>query len=131
LRSAGALLRVPRIDLAVGAGLRVHIRARDVLLALKPPEELSALNVLPGRIAEIGARDGAQDGAQDGAMAEVRVDLHGETLVARVTRLSLDRLHLAPGQPVFAIIKAVAIDRRSLGQVRPAPNAIDLDEIAL
>ena len=123
LRSAAGELRVPRIDIGIGAPLRVHVRARDVLLALKPPEEVSALNVLSGRIAEIGA--------PDGAMADVRVDLSGETLLARVTRLTLDRLDLIPGRPVFAIIKTVAIDRRSLGQVRPLSNAIDVDEITL
>ncbi|HVA39048.1 MAG TPA: molybdenum ABC transporter ATP-binding protein, partial [Candidatus Binataceae bacterium] len=95
LRSAAGELRVPRLDAGIGARLRVHIRARDVLLALKPPEEISALNVLSGRIAEIGA--------PKGAMADVRVDLSGEILLARVTRLTLDRLNLSPGRPVFAI----------------------------
>ena len=123
LRSAAGELRVPRIDIGIGAPLRIHIRARDVMLALKPPEEVSALNMLSGRIAEIGARDGA--------MADVRIDLGAEMLVARVTRLTLDRLKLTPGRPVFAIIKTVAIDRRSLGQVRPMSNTIDVDEITL
>jgi molybdate transport system ATP-binding protein len=123
LRSAAGELRVPRLDLALGAPLRVHIRARDVMIALKPPEELSALNVLSGQIAETGPRDGP--------MVDVRIDLRGETLVARVTRLTVDRLDLTTGRPVFAIIKTVAIDRRSLGQVRRLSNASDLDEITL
>jgi molybdate transport system ATP-binding protein len=123
LRSAAGELRVPRIDLAPGAPLRVRIRARDVVLGLAPPEGLSALNVLAGRIAEIGALDGP--------IADVRVDLNGETLLARVTRLTIDRLDLRPGRPVYAIIKTVAIDRRSLGQVRPRSDAVDVDEITL
>lgn len=123
LRSAAGALRVPRLDVDIGTSLRVHVRARDVLLALNPPEEISALNVLSGRVAEIGALDGA--------MADVRLDLSGETLLARVTRLTLDRLNLVPGRPVFAIIKTVAIDRRSLGQIRPISNTIDIDEISL
>jgi molybdate transport system ATP-binding protein len=123
LRSNAGELRIPRIDISTGASLRVHIRARDVVLALKPPEGLSALNVLSGQIGEVGPIDGP--------VVDVRVELNGEMLVARVTRLSLDRLGLAPGRPVFAIIKTVAIDRRSLGQVRSMPDHINIDEITL
>jgi molybdate transport system ATP-binding protein len=123
LRSHAGELRVPRLDMAVGAGLRVRIRARDVMLALKPPEDISALNMLRGEVAEIGALDGPA--------AEVRVTLGGDALLARVTRLTVDRLGLRPGRAVFAIIKTVAIDRRSLGRVRPATDGVDLDEITL
>ncbi len=48
LRAAAGALRVPHLDLPVGAALRVRIRARDVMIALAPPVGLSALNVLPG-----------------------------------------------------------------------------------
>jgi len=123
LRSNAGELRIPRIDISTGASLRVHIRARDVVLALKPTEGLSALNVLSGQIGEVGPIDGP--------VVDVRVELNGETLLARVTRLSLDRLGLVPGRPVFAIIKTVAIDRRSLGQVRSMPDHINIDEITL
>lgn len=123
LRSAAGELRVPRIDINIGASLRLRIRARDVTLALKPPEALSALNVLAGRIVEIDLLNGP--------FAEVRIDLNGEVLVARVTRLTLDRLGLVPGRPVFAIIKTVAIDRQSLGQFRSAPEHLNVEEITL
>jgi molybdate transport system ATP-binding protein len=36
-------------------------------------------------------------------------------LVARITRQSAERLGLGPGQPVYALVKAIAIDRRSVG----------------
>jgi molybdate transport system ATP-binding protein len=123
LRSAVGELRVPRIDIGIGAHLRLRIRARDVIVALKRPEELSALNVLPGIIAEVGALDGP--------VVDLRIDLNGESLLARVTRLTVDRLDLAPGRPVFAIIKTVAIDRRSLGKVRPMSGDADMDEMTL
>jgi molybdate transport system ATP-binding protein len=123
LRSAAAELRVPLLHLAPGCKLRVHVRARDVTIGLQPPEGLSALNVLAGRIAEIGKHDGP--------LVELRIDLGGESLLARVTRLTLDRLELTPGRPVFAIVKTVAIDRHSLGGLGLLPDTMDRDEISL
>jgi molybdate transport system ATP-binding protein len=123
VRSPAGDLRVPQIDLPIGAPLRVHIRARDVLIGLSQPEGLSALNALQGRIAEVGPAAGP--------VVDLRLDLNGATLLARVTRLTIDRLGLQPGCPVFAIIKSVALDRRSLGQARPVSSSINVDEITM
>jgi molybdate transport system ATP-binding protein len=112
-----------RLDAPVGARLRLRVRARDVMLARTRPADLSALNVLPGIVAAIGAADGP--------IVEVRVDCNGEALIARLTRYSVERLSLAPGTPVFALIKSVALDRRSLGAplqadaIEPAAEAGD------
>jgi molybdate transport system ATP-binding protein len=95
-----------RLDAPVGARLRLRVRARDVMLARSAPTDLSALNVLPGIVAAIG-RD-------DRPIVEVRVDCSGEALIARLTRYSVERLGLAVGTPVFALIKSVALDRRNL-----------------
>jgi molybdate transport system ATP-binding protein len=99
---------VPALELAVGSSVRVRIRARDVMLALTPPSDLSALNVLPCRLAAIGRTDGP--------IVELQLRCGPDLLLARITRLSLERLQLAPGHAVHAVIKAVALDRRSLGQ---------------
>ena len=111
LRSAAGDLYVPRLDLRPGTAVRVRILARDVMIATRPPPDLSALNVLDGQVAEIGAGDGA--------VVEIRLDCAGESLVARLTRHSVSRLHLQPGRPVYAVVKAVAIDgpidRRGVG----------------
>ncbi len=124
LRSAAGVLRVPLIAVDIGARLRVHIRARDVLIGLSAPDDLSALNVLNGTVAELGHIDGP--------IVDIRIDLNGETLLARVTRLTVDRLGLAPGRRVFAIIKSIALDRRSLGRGRPAADgAVTLDDVTL
>ena len=123
LRSPAGELRIPRMEIAIDAALRVRIRARDVMLALAPPDGVSALNVLFGRITEIAAGDGP--------VADVRVDLAGQALQARVTRLTLDRLGLAPEQAIYAIIKTVALDRNSLGPIRPRSESVNLDEITL
>lgn len=103
---AGGELVVPRVDCPVGRSIRARIRARDVMLALSRPEEISALNVLPALIS--GVR------REEGAYAEVQVMMAATPLVVRLTRQSVDRLGLKPGQSVFAIVKSVAIDRRSL-----------------
>jgi len=102
----GAELWVPHLDGPVGAPLRLRIRARDVSLALQPPAQTSVLNVLAGRVAEIGPQDGPQ--------VDVLVDC-GVRLWARITRRSLRELGLAPGRPVYALIKSVSVDRQSLG----------------
>jgi molybdate transport system ATP-binding protein len=84
--------------------VRAYIRARDVMLSLQPPDEVSALNVLPGRIVEITV-------TANGAQADVRLDCHGAILVSRITAKSVQRLALAPGRQVFAVIKSVSFER--------------------
>lgn len=67
---------------------------------------LSALNILQGIVAENDGRDGP--------IVEIRIDCSGEALIARLTSYSVERLQLAPGTAVFALVKSVAFDRRSL-----------------
>jgi molybdate transport system ATP-binding protein len=120
LASRAGRWRLYRLDAPVGARLRLRVRARDVMLARSAPTDLSALNVLPGIVAEIGP--------DDGAIVEVRVDCSGEALIARLTRYSVERLGLVRGTPVFALVKSVALDRRSLSGplgVEPAAEAGD------
>ena len=49
-----------------------------------------------------------------GAFADVQLACGNTRLVARITRRSVRRLSLAPGTPVYALIKTVAVDRRVL-----------------
>ncbi len=105
LTTAAGTLRVPRIALSVGAVLRVQVPARDVMLSLGAPSPSSALNVLPAVVVEIMP---AGDAA--GPAASLRLDCNGAALLARVTRLSVVEMGLAPGVPVFAAIKSVALD---------------------
>jgi molybdate transport system ATP-binding protein len=86
------------------------------MLAKSAPEGRSALNVLPAVVADIGGRDGP--------IVDVRLDCNGDALLARLTRYSVERLGLVPGAPVFALIKSVALDRRSLsGPIQADPDA--------
>jgi molybdate transport system ATP-binding protein len=107
LSSRAGRWRLNRIDAPVGARLRLRVRARDVILAKSAPAEISALNVLPGVVAAIGA--------QSTPIVDVRVNCNGEALIARLTRYSAEQLGLAPGMAVFAVVKSVAFDRHSLG----------------
>jgi molybdate transport system ATP-binding protein len=123
LSSRAGRWRLNRIDAPVGARLRLRVRARDVILAKSAPVDVSALNVLPGVIADIGSREGP--------IVEVRVDCNGEALIARLTRYSAEQLGLKPGIPIFAVVKGVAFDRHSLGgPVGPPPGADDATDDA-
>ena len=104
LASAAGELQVPRLSAPVGAPVRAYIRARDVMLSLRPPEEISALNVLAGRVVAISP-------LANGAQADVRLDCNGAALTARLTAKSVQRLALAPGRPVYAVIKSVSFER--------------------
>jgi molybdate transport system ATP-binding protein len=102
LSSRAGELQVPRLAAGVGAEVRAYIRARDVMLSLQPPQDISALNVLAGKVTEIAA---------SGAQADVRLDCGGAHLLARLTAKSVQRLALAPGRPVYAVIKSVSFER--------------------
>ena len=104
LAFTGGTLLVPRLERATGARLRVRIRARDVALSLARPTGTSVLNVLDGRIVEIGK--------VSGSLMDILVDV-GCPIIARITRKSFHELELHCGQKVFAMIKAVAVDRSS------------------
>ena len=59
----------------------------------------------------------------------MQLRLGNERLLARVTRRSGEALGLAPGREVFAVIKTVAIDRRSLSRRGEAAELDDGMEI--
>jgi molybdate transport system ATP-binding protein len=83
------------------------VRATDVTLATTPTKNLSMRTILSGVVARIES-----DG---GPLAAVTLDLTGHGhLVAMATRMALDELGLKRGDKVFALIKTVALDERSI-----------------
>ena len=98
----GGQLIVPRIAREVGGRVRVRVRAEDILLAREEPRAISANNVFPAVVSAIRAGEGPQ--------ADVQIACGATRLVARITRASATRLALAPGVPVFAVIKSVIVD---------------------
>jgi molybdate transport system ATP-binding protein len=86
----------------VGRRVRVRIDARDVSLALKPPELSSITNILPGRVIDV-------TNDRDPAQRLVRIDVGGRSLLARVTHRSVAQLALASGVALYAQVKSVAL----------------------
>lgn len=104
---SGGSLYAPDVDALVGERIRVRVRARDVSLATSPPQGLSMLNIIAGTVTAIGEVSGAS--------VDVQIDAGGTLIIARVTCKSVAELQLEPGKPVYALVKAVAIDRHSVG----------------
>ncbi|HEY1264567.1 MAG TPA: molybdenum ABC transporter ATP-binding protein [Terriglobales bacterium] len=88
-------LETPLVRSAVGALLRVGIRAGDILLASSQPAGLSARNVIAGKMLSLERRDVIVAAKVDGG-TEFEVHL---TLAAR------DDLRLQAGQGVWLVIK--------------------------
>ncbi len=107
----GQSLTIPGTDLPAGQEIRIRIRARDVALATERPVGISIRNVLSGTIDEIVEE-------QDSAFAETLIDLGGPRLRVRITRDALAELQLTVGMPVYALIKSVSFDRRTMVAVR-------------
>ena len=107
LDSQGGPIWLPRLRADPGTGFRLRILAQDVMLATTRPADISALNVLSAVIEAIHTGDGP------GAM--VRLRMGHELLLARVTRRSVQALNLAPGLPVFAVLKSVSVAQESIG----------------
>ena len=119
LQTASGELRVPSLAAPLGTELRVRIRARDVMIAAEPPRGLSALNVLPGIVAEVGQGDGP--------IVEIRLDCAGDPLIARLTRRSVETLGLEPGRTVYAVIKSIAFDHHAIAGSAPAAAGADAE----
>ncbi|MCR9086644.1 MAG: molybdenum ABC transporter ATP-binding protein [Rhodobacteraceae bacterium] len=112
LDAGGARLFLPRVPGGTGNRLRVRIPAQDVLLSRAAPEGLSALNILPGTV------DQLRQGTGPGVMVSLRT--RAGPLLARITRRSAERLELAPGVDVHAVVKTIAIAREDVSAGAPA-----------
>ncbi|MEM6323955.1 MAG: TOBE domain-containing protein, partial [Pseudomonadota bacterium] len=104
LSAGSAALLVPRLDLPIGAPVRVRVQASDVMLALSRPEGISALNVLPAVIQSL------RDEGANGVLVQLSVG--SNTFLARVTQRSARALALRNGLEIFAVIKAISVSPR-------------------
>ncbi|MGF1625570.1 MAG: molybdenum ABC transporter ATP-binding protein [Alphaproteobacteria bacterium] len=103
LKLAGSLIRVPAFPTAVGRQVRLRIDPQDVAIALEEPRGLSIRNILPGTVRSLVPHGSAQ--------TDVAIACGEATIWSRVTNRAASELALAPGRPVLALIKAVAVDR--------------------
>jgi molybdate transport system ATP-binding protein len=100
-RSAAGIWHLPPSAHRPGDQVSIFVRASDILLATRPPEGISALNVFPGRIVAL----------RPARPHDLLVDLdcNGDLLTARITRHSGARMALASGASVHAIVKTVRL----------------------
>jgi molybdate transport system ATP-binding protein len=103
----GGTLVVTNVDALIGESVRVRIRARDVSIALERPGRISIQNVLGGRITAVGD--------ERSGIVDVSIGIGATTLRSRITVRAARQLGLAPGLDVYALVKAVSLDRRSVG----------------
>ena len=94
----------------VGREARVVVKATDITLAKARSEGLSVQTTLVGKIAEIEMDDGPIAGVS------IALDGHGQ-LFALATRKAIDALGLGKGDRVFALVKTVALDERTVAKL--------------
>ena len=85
-----------------GQRIQIQVLARDVIVAVVRPSGLSVRNVVAARVLAVTP--------DVGRAVLVELDVGGSaTLLARVTSHASQELKLAPGIPVWALIKAVSL----------------------
>jgi molybdate transport system ATP-binding protein len=93
-------LRVHFANAVLGSKLRVQLLARDLIVATRAPHNLSVRNSLPGTVTAVVADDADTD--------LVSIDVGGTIVMARITNAATRELQLAPGMPVWALVKALS-----------------------
>lgn len=96
------LIWVNKIEAKLGTNLTIQINAVDISLVLAPLAKSSIRNLLAATIISCTESDD---------QVEVKLEVSGHTLWARVTPWARDELGLCAGLVVFAQIKSVSISR--------------------
>ncbi len=109
LKFPGGILKVPGLNGKIGDNFRAHVKARDVSVSLKKPKDVSILNLFNGKIIDIRIDNSPQ--------VDILIDI-GIPLIARITRKSLSELQLTKGTKLFTMVKAVSIDKKSIGHIQ-------------
>ena len=98
---AGGQVSVLNPNLKVGQRVRLRVQARDVSLTLVKQLDTSVLNIFAAKVAAISPDSPGQ--------VMVALSIGDSILLARISRKSLDALHLQLGSQVFAQVKGVAV----------------------
>jgi molybdate transport system ATP-binding protein len=99
----GQIYFVPRQDLEPLAPVRLRIPAREVILGLDAPRDISVNNVVPAVVCAVG-----RDEATHAALVEI--DVGGGSILSRITVDAAERLRLRPGASVLAFIKSMSVE---------------------
>jgi molybdate transport system ATP-binding protein len=102
VRFDGGALWIADAGLPVGRAVRVRVLARDVSLALAPPEHSSIQNVLACTVRAVGP-------AGHPSQALVQLACGNSLLLARITARSVEALQLRAGSTAFAQVKSAAL----------------------
>ena len=102
-------------ELTPGDHVRVRIPARDVILATEAPHGVSLHNILSVTVTELSA-----DSTTDTVV--VQLAMGNSRLLAEVTRDAVERLAIAPGARLQALIKAVSLELRAVGPPGARPT---------
>ena len=95
LASSDVRLETPLVRASVGAQLRIGIRAGDVLLATAEPREISARNIIQGKVISAEQRDMI-------VIARVNCGVH---IDVQLTLAARDALRLAAGREAWLVVK--------------------------
>jgi molybdate transport system ATP-binding protein len=99
----GQVYMVPLTSIEERTPVRLRVPARDVILALDAPREVSVNNVIPAVVCGIGE-------VAAGHAALIEIDVGGGVLLARITLDAAERLRLRPGARVLALIKSMSVE---------------------
>ena len=88
-------------QLQCGQRVRLQLLARDLILALSPPQGLSVRNMLQGVITRLTP--------DDRHATLVTVDVGGVMLIARITTSSADEMKLHDGLCIWILVKVVTL----------------------
>jgi molybdate transport system ATP-binding protein len=99
----GLVFLVPQQAIAPQAPVRLRVPARDVIIALDAPREISVNNVVPAVVCAVGRDEAAH-------AALVELDVGGGQLLSRITLDAAERLRLRPGMRVLALVKSMSVE---------------------
>ncbi len=96
------VLIVPQSNLSPGERLLLSVPANEIMLAMERPNALSARNIIPARVENVGE-------VGNWRLITIRITSEAPPVVAEVTADAIAELHVAPGTELFLIIKTSAI----------------------
>ena len=109
----GGTLRIQNDNYQRGQALRLRILARDVSVTLTKQDDTSIVNVIPAVVDEISQEQASGQATIRLRLGDSNVDHQRDSgqsmLVARLTRMSAQKLELEKNKAVWAQIKSVAI----------------------